>query len=71
MQAAIRYNPGSVIPEKYHQVFVQAHSEGKLVKPEDAGHVIAALALHAGKGFSGQFVSWDSEECGAFRATPC
>ena len=56
------------MPERIHQVFVKAHSEGKLVKPEDAGHVIAALALQADKGFSGQFVSWDSEECSRFRA---
>jgi len=68
MQAAIRNNPGLVIPEKYHQVFVQAYSEGKLTKPEDAGHVIAALALRADNSLSGQFVSWDSEECSRFRA---
>lgn len=47
--------------------FLKAHADGKLVKPEDAGHVIAALVVRAPKKLSGQFVSWDSAECGDFR----
>lgn len=54
--------------EKDHKKFTQAHADGKLVKPEDCGHVIAALAVKAPKGLSGQFVSWDSAECKDFRA---
>ena len=54
--------------EKDHERFVQAHADGKLIKPEDCGHVIAALAVSAPKGLSGQFVSWDSAECNNFRA---
>ena len=50
-----------------HDRFVHVHAEGKLVRPEDCGHVIAALALGAPKGLSGQFVSWDSEACKPFR----
>lgn len=56
------------MPEEILQVFTQAYKDGKLVKPEDAGHVIAALALQAPKELSGQFVSWNSEECSPFRA---
>lgn len=50
-----------------HQKFVQLHSEGKLLKPEDPGHVVAALSVQAPKQLSGQFVSWDSVECKPFR----
>ena len=67
MQAVLRKNEGSVMQDKDHQIFVKAHAEGSLVKPEDSGHVIAALALRAPKELSGGFVSWDSEECKPFR----
>jgi hypothetical protein len=61
-------NSGALLGEKHRQKYTQAYSEGKLVKPEDAGHITAALALKAPKSLSGQFVSWDSEECKDFRA---
>lgn len=47
--------------------FVQAHANGKLVKPEDCGHVIASLVLNATKELNGQFVSWDSDSCRMYR----
>ena len=47
--------------------FTDAYEQGKLVAPEDAGHVAAALSLKAPKTLSGQFVSWDSDECKSFR----
>lgn len=50
----------------YHG-FVKAHADGKLVRPEDAGHVIAALSVRAQKSLSGQFVSWDSADCEDYR----
>lgn len=53
-----------------HKIFIKAHADGKLVKPEDAGHVIAALSLRAPKSLSGQFVSWDSDDCKDFRRVP-
>ena len=68
MQAMLRGQGGTVMPEEQRQMFLQAHAEGKLVKPEDAGHVIAALALHATKELSGQFVNWDSEECSPYKS---
>jgi hypothetical protein len=66
MQAALRENTHSMLPADAER-FIQAHATGKLVKPEDAGHVIAALALRAPKALSGKFVSWDSDECADFR----
>jgi hypothetical protein len=67
MQETIR-SSGAPLGVELHMKFVQAHAQGKLVTPEDAGHVIAALALKAPKSLSGRFVSWDSEECKDFRA---
>ncbi|KAF9464480.1 hypothetical protein BDZ94DRAFT_1354388 [Collybia nuda] len=67
MQTQIRQNGASLMTEKDHQIFKDVHSSGKLVKPEDAGHVIAALALQAHKHMSGRFMSWDSEECKEFK----
>ncbi|KAF8165276.1 hypothetical protein B0H34DRAFT_780231 [Crassisporium funariophilum] len=67
MQRTLRTIGGAHMNDHEHKFFVQAHTEGKLVKPEDCGHVIAALSLQASKSLSGQFVSWDSEECKAYR----
>ncbi|KAG6837417.1 hypothetical protein H0H93_009511 [Arthromyces matolae] len=68
MQVTLRANPGSVLAEKDHEKFVKAHREGKLVSPEDAGHVIAALSIRGQPQLSGQFISWDSDECRPYRA---
>ncbi|KAJ2936914.1 hypothetical protein H1R20_g183, partial [Candolleomyces eurysporus] len=67
MQAEIRSTGGSVMPPEDYQKFLKVHADGKLVKPEDCGYVIASLAVRAPKSLSGQFVSWDSEECKPFR----
>ena len=50
-----------------HNSFVREHAEGKLLPPDQPGHVIAKLALAAPATLTGQFVSWDSEQCAAFR----
>jgi len=67
MQALLR----SLGPEHMRgedlQRFTAAHEGGKLVKPEDSGHVIASLSLNAPKSLSGQFVPWDGPECEEFR----
>ncbi|TRM67744.1 hypothetical protein BD626DRAFT_105531 [Schizophyllum amplum] len=67
MQRVIRETGAVGMTEKGHQQFVQQHAEGKLVKPEQPGHVIAGLALSAPKELSGQFVSWDADDLKAFR----
>ncbi|KDR83670.1 hypothetical protein GALMADRAFT_55286 [Galerina marginata CBS 339.88] len=67
MQSTLRAFGGAHMSEKDHKAFLQVHAEGKLVKPEDCGHVIASLSLQAPKTLSGQFVNWDSEECIPFR----
>lgn len=67
MQSTLRAFGGAHMNEQDHKKFIDVYQEGKLVKPEDCGHVIAALALKAPKALSGQFVSWDDESCKPFR----
>ena len=67
MQATLREIGPKHMGEEIMKKFVQAYNEGKLVKPEDAGHVAAALSLSAPKSLSGKFISWDSDECREFR----
>ena len=67
MQSFIRNDRGSAIPDQERQRFISAHNEGRLVRPEIIGHVVAALVLRAAKALSGQFISWDSEECKPYR----
>lgn len=67
MQAQLRATGNFHMDDMQHKFFVQTHTEGKLVKPEDCGHVIAALSLNSTKSLSGQFLSWDSEECKPYR----
>lgn len=67
MQEVLRQTGAAHMSKADHDMFLRAHADGKLVKPEDAGHVIAALALEAPPDLNGKFVSWDSEECRAFR----
>jgi len=67
MQESIRASGSAHLTERDHKIFTQAHADGKLVKPEDCGHVIAALSLQAPKSLSGKFVSWDSEDCKPYR----
>ncbi len=67
MQALIRERGAATMPASAHQKFVDVYEQGKLVAPEDSGHVAAALALKAPHSLTGQYVSWDSDDCKEFR----
>lgn len=67
MQGVLRELGAAHMKEADHKKFVNQHSESTLLKPEVSGYVTAALAVKAPKSMSGQFVSWDSEECKPFR----
>ena len=69
MQSIVRVTGSEHMTEQGYQHFVQAHADGNLVKPEDCGHVIAALSVQAPKSLTGRFVSWDSNECEPYRNT--
>ncbi|KAF7308378.1 Short-chain dehydrogenase/reductase family protein [Mycena chlorophos] len=68
MQAALRANGAPHMAPKDFAMFVSVLEAGNMLQPETPGHVIASLALSAPKSLSGQFISWDSEECAPFRA---
>lgn len=67
MQTALREQGVNHVGGTHHERFAQIHAEGKLVRPEQSGYVIASLAVGAGKEMSGKFVSWDDQDCAAFR----
>ncbi|KDN37988.1 NAD(P)-binding protein [Tilletiaria anomala UBC 951] len=73
MQANLRANSAQHVDSDVHQRFIKLHEEGQLLKPEQPGHVLAALALlgtrespadgkQAGLGAQGAFVNWNAEE---------
>lgn len=68
MQTAIRSIGAEHMTEKDHAKFTGLHAEGKLVKPADAGAVLAGLALNAEKKWSGEFVSWDASDMDPYRS---
>ncbi|KAL8707667.1 MAG: hypothetical protein Q9220_007329 [cf. Caloplaca sp. 1 TL-2023] len=56
MQMDVRDVHSSLMDEKDVMKFRTLHEEGKLVKPEQSGHVIAKLAIGAPKKLSGRFL---------------
>ena len=62
MQRDIREKHAGAMDQEQVKRFTKAHEDGKLVKPEQCGHVIAMLAVSAQKGLSGKFVGWNDEE---------
>ncbi|KAI5809293.1 short-chain dehydrogenase [Pyronema omphalodes] len=50
-----------------NQRFQNFHKDGKLLRPDQPGNVIAKLALNMPKEISGQFLSWNSPELAAYQ----
>lgn len=67
MQQAIREVHKDQMNAEDMKKFIGAYESGKLVKPEQCGHVIAMLALDAPKSLSGQFLSWEDETLGTYQ----
>ena len=61
MQTTLR-GAGNVMNASDHKKHVQIHEEGKLIKPEQSGHLIAALTMRAAQSLHGQFFNWDADE---------
>lgn len=59
MQREIR-EKHSLVMGDHHGKFIKLNEDGKLLKPEQPGHVIAKLALEGGNEFSGQFLEYVS-----------
>lgn len=58
MQRELREDHVSTMDAEMHSKFTNVHKEGKLLKPEQPGHVMAKLVLDAPKDLSGQFLSY-------------
>lgn len=57
MQRALREDHATNLEAQMHSKFTTAYKEGKLLKPEQPGHVMAKLVLDAPKALSGRFLS--------------
>ncbi|KAJ6115248.1 Short-chain dehydrogenase/reductase SDR [Penicillium sp. IBT 16267x] len=67
MQRELREVHGATLDAEMHSKFTGAHSNGKLVRPEQPGHVMAKLVLDAPKELTGLFLSWNDEELKDFQ----
>jgi NAD(P)-dependent dehydrogenase (short-subunit alcohol dehydrogenase family) len=67
MQRAIREEHNKTMSATDQQKFHGLHEEGKLVRPEQPGDVIANLALAGEKALSGKFLSWDDASLKEYR----
>ncbi len=56
MQTDVRDVHSNAMDEKDNTKFRDLHDSGKLVKPEQPGHVIAKLAIDAPNKLSGKFL---------------
>jgi NAD(P)-dependent dehydrogenase (short-subunit alcohol dehydrogenase family) len=68
MQRAIREEHNKTMSESDQEKFHGLHKEGRLVKPEQPGTVIANLAVAADKALSGKFLSWDDAILKSYQA---
>ncbi|QSS59752.1 short-chain dehydrogenase [Histoplasma capsulatum] len=67
MQEELRAQHIDVLGPVQGKRFLDAHREGKLLKPEQPGHVIAKLVLDAPRDLSGKFLTWNCPELAAFQ----
>jgi NAD(P)-dependent dehydrogenase (short-subunit alcohol dehydrogenase family) len=67
MQREIREVHNTAMSEKDAAKFSGLKKDGGLLKPEQPGHVIAKLAVGAGKELSGKFLTWNDKSLAAFQ----
>lgn len=58
MQRELREDHATNLDAEMHSKFTGVHKDGKLLQPEQPGHVMAKLALDAPKELSGHFYSY-------------
>lgn len=57
MQRELREDHATTLEPQVHSKFTAVHKDGKLLKPEQPGHVMAKLAVDASSSLSGRFLS--------------
>jgi hypothetical protein len=67
MQREIREVHHETMSDKDREKFKGLKDSGGLLRPEQPGHVIARLAVGAGRELSGKFLSWDDGVLGGFQ----
>lgn len=67
MQRAIREDHKHSMNANDMKKFIGVFEEGKLVRPEQCGAVIANLAVEAAQDLTGQFVAWNDEAMKKYR----
>ncbi|KAM5434617.1 putative benzil reductase [(S)-benzoin forming] [Microsporum ferrugineum] len=68
MQHHLRCQHLGILGPKDSAKFVNAHEEGKLLKPEQPGTVIGKLVLGATEDLSGKFITWNDEALAKYQA---
>ncbi|KAL4877846.1 hypothetical protein BJY04DRAFT_196970 [Aspergillus karnatakaensis] len=68
MQRELREDHATTLEPQVHAKFTGVHKDGKLLRPEQPGHVMAKLVLDAPKELSGKFLSWNDQQLEAFQA---
>ncbi|KAL4801784.1 hypothetical protein BDV18DRAFT_69884 [Aspergillus unguis] len=68
MQRELREDHSTTLEPQVHSKFMGVHKEGKLLKPEQPGHVMAKLVLDAPKDLSGKFLSWNDQQLEAYQS---
>ncbi|PNY29478.1 oxidoreductase [Tolypocladium capitatum] len=67
MQAVIRSSGKDTMNRAQYDTFVEAFGQGKLLKPEQPGHVIAKFVAGPQRDLSGQCLNWNSRELAAYQ----
>ncbi|KKK15883.1 hypothetical protein P175DRAFT_0433228 [Aspergillus ochraceoroseus IBT 24754] len=68
MQRELREDHSTTLEPQVHAKFTTVHKDGKLLKPEQPGHVMAKLVLDAPNSLTGKFISWNDPLLEAFQA---
>ena len=66
MQKELR-EKGTEMAKKDYETFTSDFEEGRLVKPQQSGGVIAILAVEAKPELSGKYFKWDASEIAEYR----
>lgn len=68
MQSKIRRDGATGMPAETHRRFVAQHEAGTLLPPEEPARALVALARHAPRAWSGEFLTWDDARVAALPA---
>lgn len=67
MQTVLATEHFQAMDKKDAQKFQSMRAEGRMLRPEQPGNVIARLALHAQQHLSGKFIDWNADELSMYQ----